>query len=92
MKDPELKEKIIKLRLEEGRTGKSLAEEFGVNASTIYDWIKQYQKKATEDANIQKQIADMKELRRLKEENEELKKENDFLKKAAAFFAKESKQ
>lgn len=89
--DPELKNKLIKLHLQDGRTYKSLSDEFGYSRDVISRIVKQYQKQAAEDEETAKQLADMQELRRLQIENAELKKENDFLKKAAAFFAKESK-
>ena len=89
--DPELKKKLIKLHLQDGRTYKSLSDEFGYSRDVISRIVKQYQKQAAEDEETAKQLADMQELRRLQIENAELKKENDFLKKAAAFFAKESK-
>ena len=89
--DPELKEKLIKLRLQEGRTYKSLSDEFGYSREIITRIVKQYQADAARDEETSRQLASMEELRRLKLENDELKKENDFLKKAAAFFAKESK-
>lgn len=89
--DPELQEKLIKLHLQEGRSYQSLTDEFGVSDSVLRRIIKHYKNNATKDAEQAQQLANMEELRRLKDENEELKKEVDFLKKAAAFFAKESK-
>ena len=89
--EPELKNKIIKLRIQDGRTITSLSEEYGIPHSTISHWVKKYRLHAAENEAQAKQLADMEELRRLQIENAELKKENDFLKKAAAFFAKESK-
>ena len=89
--DPELKEEIIKLHIRDGRTFKSLSDEFGFSADVISRWVKKYRQCAQADADRAKQLADMQELRRLQKEIEELKKENDFLKKAAAFFAKENK-
>lgn len=89
--DPEIKQRIIKLRLQDGRTLVSLENEFGVPHNTISKWVKKYRLSAAEDQAQAKRLADMEELRRLQIENAELKKENDFLKKAAAFFAKESK-
>jgi transposase len=89
--DPELKERIIKLKIQEGRTLVSLEDEFGISKNTISGWVKKYRVEAKVNAAKAKELADMEELARLKKEVEELKKENDFLKKAAAFFAKESK-
>ena len=89
--DPELKNRIIKLRIQDGRSLISLEDEFGIPHNTISNWVKKYRLHAAENEAQAKQLADMEELRRLQIENAELKKENDFLKKAAAFFAKESK-
>lgn len=89
--EPELKEHIIKLYIQDGRTYQSLSDEFGFSTDVIRRWVKKYRQSAKEDAEREKQIADMEELRRLQQEVEELRKENDFLKKAAAFFAKENK-
>ena len=74
------KEKIIELHLKEGRTIRSLTEEYHVSRATIQNWIKAYNKEERDH---------MKEMNRLRKELEEVKKENEFLKKAAAFFAKE---
>ena len=89
--DPELKERIIKLKIQDGRTLVSLSDEYGIPVSTISCWLKKYRADAKKDALRAKELADMEELCRLKKEVEELRKENDFLKKAAEFFAKESK-
>ena len=37
--DPELKEKVLRLYLEEGRTKKSLTEEYHLGQGTITYWI-----------------------------------------------------
>lgn len=89
--EPELQEKIIKLRLQDGRTLSSLSDEFGLSREVVSRIVKRYQKRAAEDEKTAKQLADFEELHRLQQENAELKKENDFLKKAAAFFAKENR-
>lgn len=89
--EPELKEHIIKLYLQERRTLVSLSDEFGYPKSSISYWVKKYKEEAENNEIKAKQLSDMEQLRRLQEEIEELRKENDFLKKAAAFFAKEGK-
>ena len=89
--ESELQEKIIKLRLQDGRTFQSLADEFGLSREVVTRIVKHYQNQAAKDENTAKQLADLEELHRLQQENAELKKENDFLKKAAAFFAKENR-
>lgn len=89
--EPELKERIIKLYIKDGRTYQSLADEYGFSREVITRWVKKYRENAAADTEKAKQLANMEELRSLQKEVEELRKENDFLKKAAAFFAKESK-
>ena len=91
--EPEFKKKIIKLRLEEGRTIPSICSEYGIARSTVSAWCKQYveecQNKANELPEAVSELDLMKENLRLKKELEERNKEILFLKKAAAFFAKE---
>lgn len=45
----ELRMKIARLHVEEGRTLQSLAEEFGINRTSIYPWIKSYEKEIKEE-------------------------------------------
>ena len=73
--EPEFKKKIVQLYLEQGRTIKSLNEEFQLGDGT------------DPDLNDKKKLYE--ENRRLRRELAENKKEIAFLKKAAAFFAKE---
>ena len=90
--EPEIQEQIIKLHIVEGRTYKSLCDEFGLSYAVVKRIVTNYREHAKASEIQAKQLADMEELNRLKAEVAELRKENDFLKKAAAFFAKESKQ
>ena len=87
--EPELKEKVLRLYLEEGRTKKSLTEEFNLGKGTITYWLQQYHKECEKNPIKQEESDAYAETKRLRNELKELKKENDFLKKAAAFFAKE---
>ena len=87
--EPELKEKILRLYLEEGRTKKSLTEEYNLGSGTITYWLQQRRKECKTNPTIQQETDSYEENKRLRRELEELKKENAFLKKAAAFFAKE---
>ena len=57
--DPELKEEIIKLHIRDGRTFKSLSDEFGFSADVISRWVKKYRQCAQADADRAKQLADM---------------------------------
>lgn len=82
--EPELKQEIIRLYLEEGRTIQSLTEEYNLGKGTLRYWPKKTCKECDTHSTIARD-----ELARLRKQNAELRKENDFLKKAAAFFAKE---
>ena len=86
---PEEKQEILRKRFEEGRTVKSLCDEYFLAHSTIEKWITEYRKECQKDPKLQAQADIYEENRKLRLELEELRKENAFLKKAAAFFAKE---
>jgi transposase len=87
--EDEFKKKIIKLHLEEGRTLKSISEEYKVSRASISLWIKKYREECEINHDTEQEYNSMQEINRLRKQLEEVKKENDFLKKAAAFFAKE---
>lgn len=87
--EPELKEKVLRLYLEKGRTKKSLTEEFNIGKGTLTYWLQQYRKECEKNPTQQEESDAYAEANRLRKENKELKKEVDFLKKAAAFFAEE---
>ena len=91
--EAEFRKKIVRLHLEEGRTLKGLAAEYGVSKASISKWCSEFskecQEKALENPDAPNEMELMKENLRLRKELEEAKKENLFLKKAAAFFAKE---
>lgn len=91
--EPEFKKKIVRLHLEEGRTYKSITQEYGVSKSTISKWCEEFSKECQQIAQTNPTAVNdadvMKENLRLRRELEEAKKEMLFLKKAAAFFAKE---
>ena len=85
----EFKKKIVRLHEEEGRTYKSITAEYGVSKASITKWCKELREECRSNPQAQTEYDNMKELLKLKRENEELRKENFFLKKAAEFFAKE---
>lgn len=87
--EPEFKNRIIRLHLEEGRTLMSLAQEYGINKASISNWIKAYREECQSNPTIDEEYDYFKENLKLRKQLEELEKENRFLKKAAAFFAKE---
>lgn len=85
----ETRKKIVRLHLEEGRSLKSLSEEFSVSKSGISNWVKKYREECRANTEAQEEYDLMAENLRLRKQLEEMEKENRFLKKAAAFFAKE---
>ena len=87
--EPELKQKILRLHLEEGRTQKSLTEEYGLGQGTISYWLKQHRKECQSNPQLQEQTDAFEENKRLRRELAEKEKEIAFLKKTAAFFTKE---
>lgn len=87
--DPEFKNKIIRLHLEEGRTLMSLAQEYKVNKASISNWVKSYREECQINPQIKEEYDYFKENLNLRKKLEELEKANRFLKKAVAFFAKE---
>ncbi len=89
---PEFKKKIVRLHEEEGRTYKSITAEYGVSKASISKWCSELREECQTSPETKEEYDNMKELLKLKRENEELRKENLFLKKAAAFFAKEIDQ
>ena len=90
--EPEFKKKIVRLHLEEGRTLKGLAEEYGVSKASISNWVSQFRNECQTNDEAKAEYDYMRENQQLRKQLAELQKENDFLKKAAAFFAKEIDQ
>lgn len=87
--EQEFKKKIVRLRLEKGRSLKSLAEEYGVSMVSISNWTQRFREECWICNEAKADYEYMKENVALKKQLVELKNENDFLKKAVAFFAKE---
>ena len=85
----ETRKKMVRLHLEEGRSLKSLSEEFSVSKSGISNWVKKYREECQTNADAKQEYDLMAENLQLRKQLEEMEKENRFLKKAAAFFAKE---
>ncbi len=87
--DSTTRKKVIRLHLEEGRTVKSLTEEYNLGSGTLQYWLNKHREECKTDTTLQNETEILLENQRLRKELAEAKKENDFLKKAAAFFAKE---
>lgn len=77
-------EYYMKAHADSGKTITKCAEELGVNAKTLNDWVVRFNNTGkTTQARSEEQAALDKAMKRIKE----LEAENEFLKKAAAFFA-----
>ena len=77
----EFKKRIVRMHLEEGRTIKSLSEEYHVSENGIGYWLKKYREECSKNPAAKEEYDLMKENLKLRKELEEMKKENDFLKK-----------
>jgi transposase len=81
----EFQDEAVRLVLTSGRSQRAIADDLGVNRSTLARWMAEHQDMRPSSAN--EDIVD--ELKRLRRENEVLRQERDILKKATAFFVKE---
>ena len=55
--EPEFKKKIVRLHLEEGRTLRGLAEEYGISKASISIWTKQVREECQENDFLKKAAA-----------------------------------
>ncbi len=78
--DEEFKKRIVRMHLEEGRTIRSLSEEYHVSENRIGYWLKKYREECSKNPAAQEEYDLMKKNLRLRKELEEAKKENEFLK------------
>lgn len=89
----EFKRKIVRLRLEEGRTINSITTEYGISKESVRRWCNEFkeecQAQSLQTPSFANETEIMKDNLRLRKELAEKEKEILFLKKAAAFFARE---
>ena len=85
--DEAFRREAVRLLATSGRTVRQVADDLGIGFSTLNKW-----KSRLEEAELMAGPHDdvMKELARLRRENELLRADRDLLKKATAFFAKET--
>ena len=85
--DDAFRREAIRILATSGRTVRQVADDLGIGFSTLGKW-----KARLEEADLMAGPHDdtIKELARLRRENELLRVERDLLKKATAFFAKET--
>ena len=81
----ELKQKIVNMYLS-GRSAKSLAEEYGFNKQTIYNWISAFDHSVNLDINPDDARI---KIQTLQARVQELEYENEILKKATAILYKD---
>ncbi len=84
----EFQDEAVRLVLTSGRSQRAIADDLGVNRSTLARWMAEHQDTRPSSAMPPNEDV-MAELKRLRRENEVLRQERDILKKATAFFAKE---
>ena len=84
----EFQDEAVRLALTSGRSQRAIADDLGVNRSTLGRWMAERQDTRPASAGPPNEDV-MDELKRLRRENEVLRQERDILKKATAFFAKE---
>ncbi len=83
---PEFRDEAVKLVLETSRPIVTVADELGINAGTLGNWVNLYREEHAGD----EPALDVSERARLREAERELREANmeiAFLKKAAAYFA-----
>ena len=68
---------------------RKVAEELGINRSTLGCWYKQFAKDEDAASPVEK-LADAERIRQLERENKRLREERDILRKAAKYFAEET--
>lgn len=78
--ESEFKKKIVRFHLEEGRSLKGLATEYGVSKASISNWTKQFREECQTNEEAKADYDFMQENLKLKRQLAELQKENDFLK------------
>ena len=89
--DEEYKAQAVKLANEKG--GRKAAEEFGISSKTLYGWMSKATNgrvttaAAKRNGEIDKSLAEEKQLREQEKEIRRLNELNEFLEEASAFFA-----
>ncbi len=84
--DEDFKQSLVNL-YHSGKSQTELCKEYGVSATGLSKWIKQYSEVKLEDDSI----LTAKQVKALQKRNAQLEEENLILKKAAAIFMQNSK-
>ena len=84
--DEDFKQSLVNL-YQTGKTQAELCKDYGVSASALAKWIKQYSQVRLEDNTV----LTAKQIQELQKRNAQLEEENLILKKASAIFMQNSK-
>ena len=85
---PEFREEVAKMVVDTSRVIADVAREYGVNETTVGNWVRLYREKHGE-AEQPLNLPERARLRELERKNRELEMKCAFLTKAAAYFAAE---
>jgi transposase-like protein len=85
---PEFRQKAVRLVRSTDKPVSQIADELGVSANSLRNWVKQ----ADSDAGARDGLTtdEREELRQLRRDKKRLEMERDILKKATAFFARDN--
>lgn len=86
----EQKAEAVRIVTQSGRPVSQIAQEMGLTASALRQWVRQAQIDHQSDPEGQLTSAERKELIALRRDLKRVQMERDFLKKAATFFARDS--
>ena len=86
--EPEFKKKIVRLHLEEGRSLKGLASEYGVSKASISNWTKQFREECQTNEKAQTDYDFMKENLKLKKTARRTPEGKRLLKKSSGILCK----
>ena len=85
---PEFREKAVRLVRTTDKPASQIAEELGVSANSLRNWVRQDDIDAGKREGLT--TDEREELRQLRRDNKRLQMERDILKKATAFFARDN--
>jgi len=85
---PEFREEVAKMVIETSRSMAEVGREYGINETTVGNWVRAYRGKHGE-AEEPLSLPDRARLAELERKNRELEMKCAFLSKAAAYFAAE---
>ena len=88
----EFRDQIVALHQRDGRTFADLAEEFGLSATSVANWVRAAEKRDKRQRSSPPQEPDRERIARLEKELAKKDEELEILGKALAFFARRSER